>query len=455
MKVMLVFPRFKYRSGDLPLGLAYIASHLRAHTRAEVSILDATFHPSMSYVSSRIEKEKPDIVGIYFDTIMYNDGLKIAEIAKKFCSFVVAGGPHATILPDTLIDHVDVVVIGEGEETVKEIVEKYPERDFSQIKGIWYKKNNEIIRTPPRPPLENLDALEFPARDLFEFEKYIKHWHTLDSINTNIRGANILASRGCPYNCSFCQPTLRRIFGEKVRTRSIGNIIDEIKYLKEKYAIDALFFHDDTLTADSKWITQFCEKLRRDDLEILWSCNARINTLNKELMKTMYDLGLRQLHIGVESGSQRVLDEVYQKGIKIGDIHRVIDDAREIGIRILCFFMIGAPTETEKEIKQTIRFACSLNATEITATICSPLPGTHLYNRMKDKYEISGNFSDFDYYSKRAFVDGNLPYWKLKRYQMELLFRFYSHPKRWHYIMNHLTSVNGWRKMILKVKRFL
>ncbi|MBU0666232.1 MAG: B12-binding domain-containing radical SAM protein, partial [Nanoarchaeota archaeon] len=352
----------------------------------------------------------------------------------------------------------DIIVIGEGEETFKELVESFEnkKKDFSKIKGIWYKKNGVWWKNIARKPIENLNQFEFPAFHMLEMNKYFDLWHSLDCINPKLKGTNIVASRGCPYNCSYCQPTLRKIFGNKYRIRSPENVVAELKELKKRYEINTFFLHDDTFTIYKDWVKKFCDLLKKEKLKFLWSCNSRINNLkDKEMLKFMHESGLRMIHIGIESGSQRILDEIYNKGINISDVQKVIDSAKDIGIKTLAFFMLGAPGETEKEIKQTIKFAVSLNATEITATITTPLPGTKLYDMIKDKYKISDNFSDFDYYNKRAFEDPKLPYNKLKRYQRELLFRFYIHPKRWGYILKHLITLKGWKKMILKVKRFL
>jgi anaerobic magnesium-protoporphyrin IX monomethyl ester cyclase len=455
MNITLVFPRFRYTPGDPPLGTSIVASHVRSKLDANVSVLDTTFNQSFEYAEKFLESKKPDIVGIYFDTMMYRDGIRVANIAKKLGSFVVAGGPHATILPDTLLDNVDMVVIGEGEHTFAEIIEKFSHgTTSSSISGTVLKENGEVIVNSPREKIKNLDDVAFPALDLLEMEKYMNNWHLLDSVNVKIRGTNVMASRGCPFNCAFCQPTLREMFGNIVRYRSPENVIEEIKIIKKNYNINGLFLHDDTLTANKKWITDFCSLLENENLNLLWGCNTRANTIDEDMMKMMKKTGMRVLHIGAESGSQRILDEVYHKGIKLEDVRRTVDTAKGLGIKTMCFFMIGAPTETKDEIEETIKFACSLNTNEITATITTPLPKTHLYNMMKDKYKISDNYSDFDYYSNRVFEDENLTFEMLKRLQKKLLFKFYTSPKRWPYIYRHMTSVKGCKKMISKIRRF-
>ncbi len=453
MNICLVYPRLKYRSGDPPLGLAYIASHIRKTPHVDVSILDTTFKRSLKYVESFLAEQKPDIVGIYFDTIMFNDGLKISKIAKKMGIFVIAGGPHATVMPETLINDVDAIAIGEGEKIVKELIKNYP--NLRNVRGIWYKENGKIHKNPPQSRIKDLDSLEFPARDLLQMEKYIENWHSLDSVDVNLRGTTVMASRGCPFNCSFCQPTLRMLFGKVMRTRSPENVVKEIRQIKNQYDLDGIFFHDDTFTINRNWVMRFCDLLNKENLEILWGCNSRVDTIDKELMQVMYEAGLRELHLGVESGSQRILDEIYQKGIKVKDAREITKTAREVGVNTLCFFMMGAPTETEEEIWKTIDFACSLDTDEISVSITTPLPKTYLFNLVKENYSISENFSDFDYYSKRSFHDDNLDDKRIKNLQKIALFKFYTSSKHLAYTFKHLTSIRGIRKMISKLRRFV
>ncbi|MBU2443282.1 MAG: B12-binding domain-containing radical SAM protein [Nanoarchaeota archaeon] len=455
MKLMLVFPRMKHKTGDSPIGICSIAAYLKKHTDADVFVLDTTFDISFEHIKERFRKDKPDIVGIYVDTLMCNDAIKIAKIAKKMGFFVLIGGPHPTVMPESVKNCSDLIVLGEGETTIKDVLDHFETRNFENVNGIIFKNKTEWLKTPKRDFIQNLDSLEYPDFDLVDMNKYLNLWHIFDSYNPNIKGANIIASRGCPYNCSFCQPTLRALFGDVVRHRSPENVIDELKILKKKFSIQAFFLQDDTFNINKDWVKKFCSLLKKEKLGLLWACNVRVNTLkNLKEVKMMYDSGLRIVHIGVESGSQRILNEIYQKGIKLKDVPVAIDNLNKIGIKSLCFFMLGAPTETKEEIEQTIKFAVSLNATEITASIATPLPGTKLLETMKKKYKISNDFSKFDYYNNRAFEDKNLSFEELKRYQRKLLFKFYIHPKRWFYIFKHITHIKGWKKMFLKLKRF-
>lgn len=455
MKLMLIFPRMKYKTGDPPLGVCSIAAYVKKHSDAKVVILDTTFHPTFAYIEKNLDALKPDLVGIYTDTLMFNDFVKVAALAKSKGMFTFAGGPHPTMMPDSVKPHCDMIIPGEAETKIVDLIEHFKKKDFQNVKGIMFRKGDKWVKTPDANYIENLDTLEYPALEMVEMDYYLDHWHILDSIDPGLKGTNIMASRGCPYNCSFCQPNLRELFGSKVRQRSPEHVIGELTELKRKFNIQAFFLHDDTFNINKQWVKKFCELLLEKKINLLWACNSRINTLKDlEEIRLMHKAGLRHVHIGVESGSQRILNDIYRKGIKIQDVPEVINNLNKIGVSSLCFFMLGAPGETEKEIKNSIKFAISLNATEITATITSPLPGTKLWDMMQGKYKISTDFSKFDYYKERAFEDKDLPLKKLKRYQRILLIKFYIHPKRWRYIFNHFTSLKGMKKMWLKVKRF-
>jgi len=459
MKITLIFPRFKYESGDPPLGLASLASYIKKYSDVGIQIIDTTFDHSFENVKKYLAKYVPNIVGIYLDTIMYNDALKIIKEVKKYNIFVVTGGPHATILPETLIDYVDIVVIGEAEKPVLRIIKNFKKRNFHKIENIWFRDGKTVIKNKITYENINLDTLPFPARGILLMEKYIERCHQFDSINPRLRATTIIVSRGCPFNCSFCQPTLRKLFGNKFRIRSPENVIAEIKAIRNRYNLNAIFFHDDTLTAKKEWIIDFCNKLQQEKLNLIYGCNTRIDTIDKNLLKIMYRAGFRELHIGIESASERIINDIYKKGLKVAQIKATIEMARKIGFNTMCFFMIGAPTETKKEIRKTVKFACSLPTNEISVSITNPIPKTNLFKFMQsNNYYISSNYTDFDYYSKKSFYPQyikELSAKELKKIQRWFLFRFYADPRHLIYLIKHISSPKGLKKMFIKLRRFV
>lgn len=454
----LVFPRFKYISGDPPLGIAYIAAYLKKRMPdIEVSIIDTTWTRSLEVVRKNLDDISPDIVGIYLDTIMYRDGIRIARMARENGAFVVAGGPHATMAHESVINYVDMVILGEGEKTFTRVVETFPDIEIESLKGVVCPRNGMTdFENKELDLTEDIDTIPVPDRDLLDMDKYANAWNYLDSVKMGTRGTTMITSRGCPYRCTFCQPTLESLFGKKLRVRSPENVVGEMVYLKDRYKIEGLFFHDDTFTVNKNWVMEFCDLAEEKNINILWGCNTRANTVDEELLKRMFEVGLRNIHLGIESGSQNILNDVYRKGITLDEVRQVVTFANRLHISALGFFMLGAPGESEDEINKTIRFAASLKLKEATFSITTPIPGTYLYDMVKKTgLRISDDFNDFDYYSKRAFSGDNLILSRLKSLQKKALFSFYMHPFRWGYIARHLISPNGIKRLMRKVRRFV
>ena len=457
MKIGLIFPRFKYPSGDPPVGLAYIAAVLKEKTYSDIQVVDTTFHERSRYdiIKSLLHK-RYDLVGISCMTTMVTDGLEIAEAIKGAYpeTKIIFGGPHPTVMPDQTLASscVDAVCIGEGEYTFLEIVNK--KGYFENIAGIYYKDaGGNIIRNSPREHIGNLDEIPFPALEEIPMNKYFQYWFQLDSVARNLKGLNIITSRGCPYRCSFCQPTLDRLFGSKIRKRSSANIIDEIKHWKQEYGINAVMFLDDTLIIDKRWINETCDLLIREGVPVIWGCNVRANLVEHDLLAKMKKAGLRKVNMGIESGSQRVLDEVYNKRITLAQVKKAVSVFKAMALKVLGFFMIGAPTETEEEINKTIRFAKHLGIDEATFSITTPLPGTYLYDRTKE--HIIGSISDLDYYSKSIYnTQLTLGQKKLNRLKKKALLSFYFSPKHIGYTINSFATMDAIKKSLMKFKRF-
>lgn len=458
-KVCLVYPRHQYLSGDPPLGLGYIAAYARNSNVADITLIDSTFvrHLSLPYIYSRIRQERPDILGIYVDTLMFNNAREVMRWARANGTFVIVGGPHASVSPQTCIDDADVVVIGEGEEAFTDIISHYRHRNFAHIPSIWWWHKGELVKNEIGLKKIDIDALPFVDRDIFDMEQYLLYWHYLDSVGMGIKGTTMITSRGCPFRCAYCQPTLEKLFGKRIRRRSPQNVVEEMRWLKDRYGIQGIFFHDDTFMIERNWIAEFCSELEKSGVDLLWGCNGRIDRVSDDLLKRMHGCGLRNIHFGIESGSQRVLDKVYNKGISLERIHDLITTTKKIGITTMGFFMLGAPTESEEEINATIRLANKLPLEEATFSITNPLIGTDLHDMVSQNpdYKISENFSDFDYYRKRAMSGGNISYGKLKWLQKKALIFFYLSPIRLRYIAGHFRSLSGIKKMIQKIRRFV
>lgn len=457
--VCLVLPRFKYPSGDIFLGLAYLSSYLKKNLpNINVKLIDATFNPSMDYINKKLDEYDPHIVGIYMGTLMFSDGLKVAKVSKNKGIHVLIGGPHPTILPDSVISNknVNAIVMGEGEITFYEYIKEFfGEKQFEKVDGIWFKKNEMIIKNKPRTPIENLDSIPYPDFNIYDVEKYIRNWIPLESVDPKLRGLPVIASRGCPFNCSYCQPTLDKLFGKKLRIRTPKNVVDELEFLKRKYDINCFYFMDDTFTALKPWVIEFSNILINRNIGMKWVCNTRADTYDKEMLKIMKKSGLVKVKVGIESICENIRNKVLNKNISYKQITALIEECNNLDIQVAGFFMIGTPTETKKDIWKTIKFAIKSKLMEASFTITTPLPKTYLYETaLKNNWGIPKKYEDYDYYKVTNKKNKNrlsTPYLKMSMKMAYIL--FYLHPKRIVNTLRMSASLDGFKRTLLKLKR--
>jgi len=454
LRFLLIFPRFKYPSGDPPLGVAYLASVLR-EAGHEVEVFDASFMKRpLAELEARLRSREFDIIGISVLTSMLGSVAAVADTCRRLSNArIIAGGPHATVEPEgTLgLPGIDAVAVGEGEQIIADLAGAGGE--FAGVKGIWHRSEGEIVRNEPAEPIADLDQVPFPARDVLAMGRYMEIWYQLDAVRYGLRGTSIIASRGCPFNCAYCQPTLRAIFGNRVRRRSPENIVAELVELKRDYNPDGVMWLDDTFLLDNGWMTRLCDAIAEADLGIVWGCNVRADVADKEMLAYMQEAGLRIVHIGIESASQRVLDEVYHKGITIAQVRQAVGDAHKLGLNVRGYFMLGAPGETEEELRATVRLANELPLDDVTFSITTPLPHTHLYD--STRHLIARDFSEFDYYKVPVYKDGVVVDGRrLDRIKKSAYLQFYLGRKRLWRTVQSVLGVSGIRKMLLKVQRF-
>ncbi len=284
------------------------------------------------------------------------------------CRTIVKGAPFLTYNTNVIYENpfVDYVIIGEPELTLKEILEGVPD---NEILGICYKENFQGVKNELRPYNENLDDLPFPARHLIDNAIYKR------PDNGEIQ-AVIKVSRGCPFHCFFCLAS--PVSGMKVRKRSAENIIAEIKECVEKYHINNFLFWSDIFNIDRDWTLNLCRKIIESGLRITWSANTRADTMDDEMAALMYKSGCRLVSIGVESGSQEILNHIGKK-ITLNDIRNTVKILKKNKIKIYNYFVLGLPWETEKTAEETIRFAIELDSNFVSFYTASPLPGTKFF----------------------------------------------------------------------------
>jgi anaerobic magnesium-protoporphyrin IX monomethyl ester cyclase len=406
MNVLLIYPRpniFK-PSSVVPLGLAYLASVLE-QSGNRVIVNDLNVEPDR--IDNIIKNEPIDLVGISASTPMIKSAWSIAKKVKNINknATVVLGGPHPSALPEEALKYedIDIVVRGEGEYTLMDLCKKMEDEvGLESIDGISYKNNGYIKHNIAREYIKNLDELPFPAYHLFpSLDNYTPSQPLLSNSK---RSAAIITSRGCPENCIFCY---KEIFGSKYRMRSSKNVIDEWKMLVEELKVQEIAIQDDTFTLHKKRAIEICNMIKKEGLDVDWSTpnGIRVDTVNSELLSSMKQAGCKLVWFGVESGSQRVLDEIVQKKINLNQVEKAITTAKRVGLEVGTFFVLGMPGETEEEMQMSIDFAKKLDPDYCQFTICGPFPGTRLYTyliekniRLLDDWDLFGHYEGHAYF---------------------------------------------------------
>ncbi len=364
-----------------PLGLASIAALLEQNGY-KVKIIDS---PTLEIESDEWLKEvkswSPDVVGLSLLTPLAPKGYEAIKLLKEERPDipVIVGGPHPSFMYEEAISNgADIVVRGEGEITTLELIKTIEKKgldsdSLKNIKGIAFRKNGKIIATPPRPIIRNLDELPWPARHLLPMDRY-----TL--FGKPIRVAHIMASRGCPYGCIYC--TTSYFWGRMVRFRSAKNVAEEIEYLVDKYHAKYIAFADDELAINKRFVREFVREMKERGLDLPFACGARVDHVDKEFMKFLFENNCVTIYFGVESASQKTLDRI-GKRITLEQIEKAFQWKKELGGFAVGSFILGFPWETLDDMKKTVEFAIRLDPDYAQFTALTPYPGTPLFEYAK------------------------------------------------------------------------
>jgi radical SAM superfamily enzyme YgiQ (UPF0313 family) len=344
LRILLIDPpvAVKRRILQIPnMGLAYIGASLEEEGY-EVKLIDLNANRlSKKQIKNILKKYRYDIYGIGCMIVAYEYIVYLSKIIKKYHpnSLIIAGNSVASSIPEILLksSKIDIAVIGEGDLTVKEISKRYSEnnRDFSDIAGIYLKKNSKIIKTNDRKHLENLDSLPMPALHLFNMKQYMKESIPIDPVGYAFYPIN--ATRGCPFHCTFCYHAYQ---GYKVRRHSTERIIQEIKLIIQKYPGVCISFVDDNFTYSKKRLLEFCDALDKENLNITWQAASRVDVIDDELCKRMKETGCISLGFGIESGSQTILNNI-KKYVKVEQAKNALLICKKYGIKTSCSLMLG------------------------------------------------------------------------------------------------------------------
>ncbi|MEM1655482.1 MAG: radical SAM protein [Nitrososphaerota archaeon] len=407
-----------------PLGLAYLAV-VAEEQGWKVRIIDGlTEGLSMQDIAGIVRSLQPEVAGITATTPAIYDAYEIARIVKEHSpnSLVLLGGPHATFMAHEVLEecpYIDVVVRGEAEETLKEILERIERGgDLSGVAGITYRAGDRIRENPPRGFIDDLDSLPIPAYNLLPMEKYVVD---------RVRYAAIVTSRGCPYGCIFCSSSLQ--FGKRWRAHSPERVLEELMILRYDYGAREIEFLDDTFTLKMSRAEEISRMIVSEGLDISWSASSRVNTFSRSLGEAMRRAGAHTIYFGIESGSDKTL-RLIGKGIIRRQAVDAVKAARNSGLNALGSFIIGFPHEREEDIRATIKFADKVGVDLAQFTIATPYPGTRLWEiAVKENLLLTRNwrkFTTLDVVMRSLYLTPE----RIKKLLLWAYITFYLNPRR-------------------------
>jgi len=394
------------------LGLLYISSYLKSKDFV-VEVFDSTFN-NLSDFEKYIEINKPQLVGLYCNLMTKFNILKMIQICKKSGSKIILGGPEPPYYAKEYLKRgADIVVVGEGELTLEELIlwfQQKSEKKLEEIDGIAFLgSNNEVVKSKSRVQIDNLSELPWPDRDAINLNKYLQTWKQFHGASST----SIITARGCPYTCTWCSHS---VFGESHRRRSIKDVADEVEWIQKKYNPDQLWYADDVLTINKNWFLDYAKELKKRNLKIPFECISRADRLSEDIIEALSEMGCSRLWIGAESGSQKILDSMQRK-TNTTDVQQKTKLLQQKGIQVGMFIMLGYEGEQLSDLKATVNHLKKSNPDIFLTTVSYPIKGTKYYNEVEHK--VISNF-DWDFMNDRDYIVQG-------RYSK----KYYDHVTRW------------------------
>jgi len=376
MKIVFIYPHFKvvpYNRVAEPLGVLYIISALRKAGYKDISFIDMTFIKDFGEMDATLGNA--DVIALTCPSPSLHWKIKeTIDYSKRVNpkAIYVSGGSHSTLSPAEVLElGFDYAFQGEAEISMVEFLQALGSGNPREVRGLAYKKNGECVQNERAEVVKDLDTIPFPARDLLNYDEYIKR---------DLTEYGLVSIRGCPYKCLYCQPTIKTLFG-RVRKRSPGNVADEIEELiKMRGPGIRIFFKDETMGLHgAKWFKEFRDEVKRRKLDFTWHCNTRVNTVTEEMLEVMRDAGCICISFGVESGSENIL-HFYDKTIKLEQTKKAFELCHKYGIEPTANVILGAPQETIEDLEKTYKLLKAIKPDDIAVYFCTAIPGKYIYD---------------------------------------------------------------------------
>ena len=461
MKILLVKPKLRLDNIIPVLGLGYLAHAIR--DKHEVRILDNMKEDlTLDEYAEYLALFKPDVVGIQcftYDIYVVADYLRTTKQTLLHASTII-GGPHPTAMPEESMTffgkNLDYAFRSEAEEGLPELLtlieqNKISSDRLSKVKNLIWRNNNSIISNPITY-VADVNKLGMPAWKLMSPDTYPQS--PFSAFYKRFPVAPIITSRGCPYKCTYCQASL--MLGTRMRYRSIQLVMEEIKYLRSTFGVKEVHIIDDNFTLNRKYVMDFCNALIKNNIDITWTCpnGVRLDTLTDKMVEAMKAAGCYVISAGIESGSDRILKYV-RKRETTGLMKEKVTMIQKHGINVIGFFILGFPTETAKEMHQTINFSKELGLLRADFQLFHPLPGTEMFDTLNHTNELSGINFNANSYAEVAYTPKSMSKNKLKNIQRYAFLSFYLRPRQLISLVFNIRSYGHLRYIVKRIFRWL
>jgi radical SAM superfamily enzyme YgiQ (UPF0313 family) len=410
------------------LGLLVLAATARAHGHDCRVLEAAALDLDVDAAIARLADAPPEVLGLSATTLAIGAAQAFAAAVKARFPQVttVLGGPHVSAVPEETLRRtpaIDIAVVGAGEETLVELLATLQQGgDLASVRGLVFRHGDQLIKTPPRAPLRDLDSLPQPAWDLLD--GFPQRYAPAPFKVRHLPAASLVSSRGCPNECIFCD---RSVFGATCHAHSAAYVATQMRALHRDYGVREFCFEDDTFVTFRKRLRELCHDLIENGPRFSWNCLGRVDHVTPDDLKLMRRAGCWQISYGIESGNQAILDTI-GKRVTLAQIRDAVRWTREAGIKAKGFFIVGHPGETRETLHETIDFALELPLNDLSVTLLTPFPGTELYERAAEFGSFTADWGQLNLLTP-VFVPFGLTADDLVQAQHELNRRFYLRPR--------------------------